>query len=594
MMSAGVATVVTLMLSFTPSNGGSVNAPVITINDQAGSQYDPHIDGIEGDLAAYSYSLDTLFSLYEQIRYYRFSTNQDLGIPNQLPDGSYVSDLLSDIQQNRILFSRLYADRNALMMFDTTTGVTTELAPTPGSNRLGVAVGGPTVAFIDFAPAGDGTGELFVLDLNTNQTQQLTNDHFLDSNPSVSPEGRVIAWERCPTFTNCDIYTMRRLSDGSWQPAAVGTSTLDEGAPDTNGDLVVWHRTSSTTSDLVIAPVGGGTETVINLPGLQFNPTIRGRIVAFENSPTPGSPPDIWVLDLDTQRVFQVTNTVDYGETLNDVTQLSTGEVRVVWEARNDPGDPTFGNIYAATFVLPSNTGTGTGGGAGGGAGGTGGGHGSGSGSGSGSTCLARDVTLEATRVYSPTRATDGSQTFTPAFSFAIPSEIPVVAGNAGNKKVVLTVDLGGTRLRCRYRGGSPKAHPTSPQDIAAGTRYLFEGCSDAACNDDDDGVSPVTQPSYGPGTIVTASAIALHVQGGDSRKPLTRVRLQLAEECFGVAAAPLESGADSLGPTGVGCSSTSTTLVPVLAALAIVMMLRRRPASIRLVARQERRTLSR
>jgi hypothetical protein len=101
----------------------------------------------------------------------------------------------------------------------------------------------------------------------------------------------------------------------------------------------------------------------------------------------------------------------------------------------------------------------------------------------------------------------------------------------------------------------------------------------------------PNNEPNYGAGSIVTASALRLHVQGGDSWKPLTRVRLELSEECLQSSTAPLE--ADGPGPTTAGCSSTSASLTPMLAVLAVLFFLRR-PAAIRLVSRQERRRVQR
>lgn len=584
-MGAGFATVVTLVLAITPDSVTLLNAPRVTINAQSGDQFDPHVDR---DLAAYSSSVDTLTNTVQEIRYFRFSTGTDSAIPNTLPGGERANDLLSDVDQGRIVFTRIFPDRSAIMLFDAAAQAVSELAPAAGSNRIGVAIGAQTVTFIDYAAAGDGSGEVMVLDLSTGAVTRLTTDTVFDANPAVSPDGDVITWERCATFANCDIFSATRTATG-WTTRALTSALFNERSPDTNGAQVVLERfnpTGPTGSDLVLVPAAGGPETVLEFPGEQYNPSIRGQLVAFESRGSAQANSDIYLVDLANNRAFQITATPAYSESLNDVTVLSTGEVRVVWQA-NDEADVTRGNIYGATFTLPAlpSVDAGTGGG------GTGGG--SGSGGGGGTTCLGRSATLEATRVYSPTHATDGVATFSAPFALEIPAEIPVTAGNAGNKKVVLAIDLGGTTLRCQYRGGSPKAHPASAEDLALAGTYRFVSCHDAGGADDDaDASTAPSAPSYGAGTVVTAVGVRLHVQGGDSRQPLTQVALTVTEACT------VEAQGDALAPDGgldvLGCSSTSLSAAPAFALLALAALALRRPASIRVVARRERRKLQR
>lgn len=574
-MGAGIATVVTLVLSITPESVGVLNAPRVTINAQAGDQFDPHVDQ---DLAAYSSSVDTQTNTVQEIRFFRFSTNLDSAIPNALPGGARANDLLSDVDDGRIVFTRIFPDRRAIMLFDAATQAVSELAPTAGSERMGVAIGAQTVAFVDYAAAGDGSGELMVLDLATGAVTRLTTDAVFDANPAVSPDGAVVTWERCASFANCDIWSATRGA-GGWTTRALTTALLNERSPDSNGAQVVLERfnpTGPTGSDLVLVPAAGGAETVLEFPGEQYNPSIRGQLVAFESRESAQANSDIYLIDLAHNRAFQVTATPAYSESLNDVTVLPSGEVRIVWQA-NDEADITKGNIYGATFTLPAAPG-GTDGGTGGGG---------------GNTCLGRTTTLEATRVYSPTHATDGVATFTAPFALELPAQIPVTAGNSGNKKVVLVIDLGGTTLRCQYRGGSPKAHPASAADLAAATAYHFVSCHDASGDEDDaDAMAAPTAPSYGPGSVVTAVGVRLHVQGGDSRQPLTTVALALTEACT------VEAQGDGLEADGgldvLGCSSTSGAAVPLVVLLALAVLALRRPASIRVVARRERRKLSR
>jgi uncharacterized protein (TIGR03382 family) len=96
---------------------------------------------------------------------------------------------------------------------------------------------------------------------------------------------------------------------------------------------------------------------------------------------------------------------------------------------------------------------------------------------------------------------------------------------------------------------------------------------------------------------VVTARAVTLHVENGDTHQPLTRVRLVLGEVCGGTSSvsSPLEAGNAPLdAPQAAGCSSSGVSLAPFFAAFAFLALMLRRPASIRLVARREQRRLPR
>lgn len=603
-MGTGAATVLAMMLTVTPGNGGPLSPPQITINEAVGDQFDPHVDL---DTAAYSNAVDTLLGgLVQEIRYYDFPTDKDFAIPNMLADGGLANDLLSDVDQGRIVFTRVFpGDRTAIMLFDSSTQAVTELAPAPSTSRIGVALGAQTVAFIDYALAGDGSGEIIVLDLSTSVVTRLTTDAVYDANPAVSPDGNVVTWERCASFSNCDVFRAIR-SGSSWLTLQVSSSLFNERSPDSNGTQIVFERDNlagPTGSDIVLVPIAGGAETVLEIPGEQYNPSIRGQLVAFESRVGLGNP-DIFLVDLATNRMFQVTNTPTQAETLNDVTVLPGGEVRLVWQAVLET-DPFNGNIYASTFSLPPVPGP---------------------------APVCRAATIEATRFYSPTRSVDGHANFNPAMSFAIPAWLPVVAGNAGNKKATLTIDLGTKTIECEYRSGSNQSHPTSASQLALASRYLLESCEEVreGCggHGDDHGGSGGSGgsgsgsggrgnggsggrgghgnghghgrhhhpgPRYVAGTIVSAVSVDLHIQNGDTHQPMTRVRLVLNEVCgTSTVASPLEAGNDLDGPQAAGCSSSGASLAPFLAAFAFLALMLRRPAAIRLVARREQRRLPR
>ncbi len=576
------ATVLAMTLSVTPANGGLLSPPQITINNQPGEQFDPHVDA---NTAAYSNAVDLgVAGLLQQIRYYDFPTNQDLAISNVLAGGGLANDQLSDVDQGRIVFTRIFPDRSAIMLFDTTTQVLTELAPAPSTTRMGVALGSQTVAFVDYA---SGPGELMVLDLATSQVTRLTNDTISDTNPAVSPDGNVITWERCPSSANCDVYRANR-SGGLWLIAPLSSQVFNELSADTNGTLVVFQRENMagpTGTNIVLVPALGGPETVLEIPGEQYNPSIRGQLVAFESRVGIGNP-DIFLVELTSNRIFQITNTPDLSESLNDVTVLANGEVRLVWQsvAQTDPGNA---NIYAATFTLPAapvvDAGTPDAGTVDAGT--------------PPPVCLNRSVTIEATRFHSPTRSVDGHANFTPSMSFAIPAAIPVVAGNAGNKKAALTINLGNRTVVCEYRSRSNQSHPQGATQLALASSYVLQRCrvQNGRCDDDDDD-DVGRNTTYTAGTVVRAVSARLHIQNGDTHQPLTRVRLTLGEVCTATStvSSPLEAADDIEGAQATGCSSSGASLTPFLVAFAFLALMLRRPASIRLVTQREQRRLPR
>ena len=209
-----------------PVNGGTPTLNPVTINNGAGDQYDPHVSG---DCTAYTSD--------SGIRYYCFDT----GIDTAIPMGASVRDLLSDISGSKIVFSRvIQAVKTTVMVFDVNnpTAAPIELNAAPGSNRIGSAIGGNTVAYIDFGLHPN--GEVGIHDLATSTSARATNDSSFDQNPAVSPDGAVVTWEHCATSsTNCDIWQAVKGTAG-WTVGVAMGSLNPEANPDTNGTLVVY------------------------------------------------------------------------------------------------------------------------------------------------------------------------------------------------------------------------------------------------------------------------------------------------------------------------------------------------------------------
>ncbi len=179
----------------------------------------------------------------------------------------------------------------------------------------------------------------------------------LDVSPAVSPFGDVVVWESCEAgFVHCGIQQSVRSGD-TWGAAQLLSGTgSGERNPDTDGLIVTYDSNRLGTlggGDIFHQPLSGGTETQLEIDGIQRNPSITGGIIAFESKPLGAVAWDLFVYELSTNRLFQVTATPFTNEILSDVTTLDNGDVRVVWAADDDFFSGEH-NIYARTFALPA------------------------------------------------------------------------------------------------------------------------------------------------------------------------------------------------------------------------------------------------
>jgi len=329
----------------TPLNGGMVGGTFVVVDTRPGEQLDPHVSG---DLAAYTDQNGGS----QVIRFYDFSDPASSGV---IPKGLGDFDSLSNVDGTRIAFSRQRSDNSrACMIFDKATLSTTEIAP--GSNLFvfGTALGGDTVAFIDTS-LGDPEIILGSISAPGAPVVNLSLSSDFDTSPAVSPAGTAVVWERCDSgFTNCGI--MRSIfSGGTWGPSEVVADTPShEENPDTDAVNVVYDSDRATSvggPDIYFQPLAGGPETQLQINGVQRNPGIDQGVIAFESAPTFASAGDVYVYVIATNRLWRVTDTPAINESLNDITVLPNGDVRVIWAANDGlTGD---NNIYARTFTIP-------------------------------------------------------------------------------------------------------------------------------------------------------------------------------------------------------------------------------------------------
>jgi len=318
-----------------PSSGGTVTSTNYPIN--VGSALDAFDAHVSGRIASYTAN--------EHIRYYDFFT----GVDAQVPAPVGATDLLSDVSDGRIVFTRFFGGSATVQVFDTASATTTEIDPQPNPVlRLGSAIGSNTVAFID--QTTNSSGELYIAGLGSNGAQRVTYDDRFDQNPNVAPDGSFAVFESCATDpSDCDIYAAI-FTLSHWAPLYVSTTPEPEANPDTDANLIVYDAIRLGERDIYWQAMNGlGTEMRLELPGEQRNPSISNGIVSFESIAPGDSTADLFLYEIASNRLFQVTATAGLDESLNDAFVLPNGTVRAVWAQ----GPIADRDVRGADLVLP-------------------------------------------------------------------------------------------------------------------------------------------------------------------------------------------------------------------------------------------------
>jgi hypothetical protein len=312
----------------TPIDGGPITIFPVVINASTGTdEYDPHVSG---DIVSYTAS--------DKVRYYDFFSGSDVELPSTLG----ATDLLSEVSNGRIVFSRVETSGQIpVMLFDIGTAAAFKVDPRATEQQYGAAIGASTVALIDLNLAPQ--GELVIATVGGPITQ-VTADTRTDQAPSVGPLGDLVVYESCGT--NCDI-RQAVWNGSSWVVGNIASTAEEEHNPDTDGALVVYDSVRSGDTDIAWQPVGGGPEQRLELPGEQRNPSIRAGVIAFESIAS-GTAADMFLYQVATNRLFRVTSTPT-DESLSDIDALSDGRIRLVWSS----GEFGQRDVYGATIELP-------------------------------------------------------------------------------------------------------------------------------------------------------------------------------------------------------------------------------------------------
>ncbi|HEX6650951.1 MAG TPA: hypothetical protein VF075_15475 [Pyrinomonadaceae bacterium] len=298
-----------------------------------GDQTNPHV---ACSLASYT---DDDFTGISVIKYFDFATNTEHTMPGN------GLDRLSATDGKRIAFSQLEADGDHIVLYDIASQTTTQI---PGAGNLAPAVGGNLVAFVHGEGSNPSTFEISVYDQTNGTVTQLTNDTLSDRNAAVSPNGNVVVWEKCQSNgAGCDIYSATQTGPGSFTTRVL-TSAGEDRFPDTNGQLVAYISDKSGDKDIYFQPVGGSSEMHLAIPGEQRDLHVSNSLLVFE-SQTADLSYDVFLYDLSSARLYQVTNTPGVSETLSDVVAGCDGINRIVYSVAGGFGD--F-DVYSFSFQL--------------------------------------------------------------------------------------------------------------------------------------------------------------------------------------------------------------------------------------------------
>ena len=90
------------------------------------------------------------------------------------------------------------------------------------------------------------------------------------------------------------------------------------------------------------------------MAGVQTNPAISAGVVSFESKADAFlTTTDVFLYVIATNTLFQLTDTPAVNESLNDISLLPSGDVRVVWATDDDAFVGGEHNVYATTVTVP-------------------------------------------------------------------------------------------------------------------------------------------------------------------------------------------------------------------------------------------------
>jgi hypothetical protein len=115
----------------------------------------------------------------------------------------------------------------------------------------------------------------------------------------------------------------------------------------TDGVIAVYTSDRSGENDIYFQTLATGAEVHLAIPGDQRRPTVSGDLISFESRSQNNY--DIFVYDIQTEKLYRVTNTPLVDETLSEI-DVCNGVGRIVYSI---PGDGSF-DVDAVSFQAPT------------------------------------------------------------------------------------------------------------------------------------------------------------------------------------------------------------------------------------------------
>jgi len=302
------------------------NVQAFTIDASTGSHFDPHVDGT---LISYTSNADDGTGAH--IRYFRLGVDT---VPQGIPFPASTQDFLSRVSGTRIAYSHVDNSGVNINLFDTAQPVSSAnpipINFEPGAERFFATPRGNLIAYIDQDPAIDPQGGLVIYDLLANTATQVTNDAATNSQPSFSPDGGLIVWQKCPIDTNhCDIWKAVNTG-GTWIPSVVSDDPGQEAFAGTNGAVIVYSADRAD-GTRVFYRDAANVEYEVQMPSTAAGPRISGDFIVFQSQTVSGRY-NIFLFQLSTARLWNLSNQSVVDDLLSDISVLPDGEVVIAYE----------------------------------------------------------------------------------------------------------------------------------------------------------------------------------------------------------------------------------------------------------------------
>jgi hypothetical protein len=281
-------------------------------------------------------------------------------VPQAIPGEIFERDSQASVSGHIIVFKR-FSDATSgelTMAFDVRTPSAAPFAVSPSSvPQHAPDVGADTVALVE--RLGGSYNDICVSSLLDPSRAKvcLTSDHLQNNWPSVSPDGNVVVWSKCPSLglNDCDLYVAGRdPATGAWSaPRLLADTGFTDTLAHTDGRLVTWsangdiyYMSLDGTIPLQTVPVPGWADSTENLP------QVHGKLISFQRRFPLGAPADVYFYDVETGTLYLLNETPAASDILiNFSVDEVTGQVWVAWTIQ-DVAPGSDWDVWGATFTL--------------------------------------------------------------------------------------------------------------------------------------------------------------------------------------------------------------------------------------------------